>query len=332
MVDQRDHAYRQYEAAFLGYGALCSIEQLLRSLAYRKGVTHLRDNGAPKPVGGWRGKLDLDTDLLSRMERLYFSSGPNLRNRAMHSGLFETSSRGLEVVLAASSAVTSPLTLRNPTVAENLCRIFLKDLKKLDKYSDHVGLTKPDFLWSTSVWLTPEEAEFGHRLHCDVLDPEDGHEWQTQLFRFVKRSLPCCHTPLQIAWLGWLEPFKPDTSVMSFIIWGNVLEALYRLTLHVIGFSTLQRSSVGTDSRMFQYRMMDTREGGLCSAPALQALVDCLEPHERPIAERTIALAVKIRNALSHGAVVAHDEYGHLAAGHLVIKATQLLMDELVIS
>ncbi|MCU1224618.1 MAG: hypothetical protein JWQ42_2711 [Edaphobacter sp.] len=327
LVNQRDHAYRQYEAASLGFGSLCSIEQLLRSLASHKGIAHLRDSGIPKPVGGWLSKLGLDTDLFDLFDQLYSANGPNLRNRAMHSGLFETSSRSLEVIIAASSVGTKPLVFSNSTVPENLCMIFLESFKKLDDYCGTVGLAKPDFSWSRSLWLTPEEADFGHRLHCDLLDPDDGPEWRAQLVRFVKRSLPCCYTQLQTAIYGWLEPFNPDSSVLLFVIWGNIFEAIYRLTLHLIGFSAIQRSDVGQNLRMFQYRMLDSTEGGLCSPAALEALVECLQPQERPIAERTIALAVKVRNALAHGAIVDYDEHNHLAAGHIVIKATQLLME-----
>ena len=108
LVIYRDYQYRQYEAAFLGYGALCAIEQLLRSLATNRGVPHLRGDGTPRPVGNWLARLDIDADLFRRLEELYSADGPNLRNRAMHAGLFETNSRGLEVIVAAGASAVGP--------------------------------------------------------------------------------------------------------------------------------------------------------------------------------------------------------------------------------
>ena len=169
--------------------------------------------------------------------------------------------------------------------------------------------------------------DFGHKIHCDVLDLEDGPEWQRQLFRFIDRSLPCFSTPARVAWIGWLKRLEGHNSLISFLIWGTIFEALYRLTLHVLGFEVLQHSPVGENVRMFQYQMLDSRTAGLCSPRIIETLLDCLEPEDRAAAERTIALAVKVRNALSHGAIVAHHEHGHLAAGHLVIKAIQHLME-----
>jgi hypothetical protein len=127
--------------------------------------------------------------------------------------------------------------------------------------------------------------------------------------------------------MGWLKRLEGHNSLISFLIWGTIFEALYRLTLHVLGFEVLQRSPVGENVRMFQYQMLDSGTAGLCSPRIIEALVDCLKFEDRATARRTMALAVKVRNALSHGAIVAHHEHAHLAAGHLVIKATQLLME-----
>src|SRR5262249_55191060 len=39
-----------------------------------------------------------------------------------------------------------------------------------------------------------------------------------------------------------------------------------------------------------------------------------------------LSLAVQARNALAHGAVVQYDEPTHLGMGHLLLKATQMLV------
>jgi hypothetical protein len=122
-----------------------------------------------------------------------------------------------------------------------------------------------------------------------------------------------------------LEKFERHNSLISFLAWGIVFEALYRQTLHVIGFDVIQRSLVNGTNRMFQYRMLERGPNGLCSPKAMAAIVGILRPDERANAEKTVTLAIKARNALSHGAIAVHSEDGHFGAGHLFIKATQLL-------
>lgn len=108
--------------------------------------------------------------------------------------------------------------------------------------------------------------------------------------------------------------------------WGLTFKGLYRLTAQLLGFEVLQRSSLGETGRMFQYRMLDARANGLCRPALIHTLVEEFSPSDRPNAIRTVQLAVKARNALSHGALLRHDENDHWTAGHLFIKATQLLM------
>ena len=123
-----------------------------------------------------------------------------------------------------------------------------------------------------------------------------------------------------------MEKFERHNSLISFLAWGIVFEALYRQTIHVIGFDVIQRSPVNEANCMFQYRMLEQGPHGLCSPMAMAALVRILRPEERENAEKTIVLAIKARNALSHGAIAVHSEDGHFGAGHLFIKATQLLL------
>jgi hypothetical protein len=324
----RDRAYRQHEAAILCYGALSAIEQMLRSLASHVGIRHLKSNGTPKSVGQWLDdpRLRLNEGLLDRLRELYSADGANLRNRALHAGLLETSSRSLDVILAAYSFGTAPVQPQDPYIAENLLNLFLRHLGDLDAHIVGNGVSSTDFGWATNLWLSNEEVDFGHRLSCDVLRRDESEAWRIQLFSFIDRSLPCIATYARMAWLGWMESFQRHDSVISFLAWGIVFEALYRQTLHVIGFDVIQRSQVNGKDWMFQYRMLETGLHGLCSPEAMAALVEVLRPEERAIAERTVTLAVKTRNALSHGALVLHTEDGHLGAGHLFIKATQLLL------
>jgi hypothetical protein len=153
----RDQAYRQHEAAILSYGALSAIEQLLRSLASHVGIHHLNSDGTPKSVGYWLDdtRLGLAPGLLALLQELYSANGPNLRNRVMHAGLLETSSRSLEVILAANLSGRDPTPSKDPYVAENLLKVFMRDLEELDAHVDATGINTSDFSWAASLWLSP---------------------------------------------------------------------------------------------------------------------------------------------------------------------------------
>jgi hypothetical protein len=73
--------------------------------------------------------------------------------------------------------------------------------------------------------------------------------------------------------------------------------------------------------------MLDTRDKSLCSPEVVEKLVSVLRPEDRSTAARIISLAVKTRNAVSHGAIVTHSDHGHKGAGRIVVKAIQLLME-----
>jgi hypothetical protein len=328
LVEYRDRSYRQYEASILCYGVLSAIEQLLRSLATRTGVTHFKKAGYPAPVGEWldNAKLALDPVLLNQLRQLHSPNGPNLRNRAMHAGLLETDSKRADVLLAPNSPKLWPSLSKDPLVAQNLLEICMQNLRALDAFVATAGLSAEDFFWARQIWLSPDELEFGHQLHCDVLDPELSFAWQRELFDFVDSSIACFSTYVKVAWHGWMKSFERHDSLLSFLVWGVVFEGIFRTTLHTMGFDVIQRSPINHVERMFQYRILDERQGGLCRPETISALVRDLNPQARPLAARTINLAVKTRNALSHGALVAHDDFGHIGAGHLFIKAIQLLM------
>jgi hypothetical protein len=267
----------------------------------------------------WIDRLGLSDALFRQLNELYSSDGANNRNRAMHAALFETHSRKMETLFGGSAP-------NNPYSPTNLLQSFLKDLEDLDAEASSAGVNGSDLAWANDLWLTADDIEFANTIPCDLLDEQNGEAWRARFKSFIDKSLPCFATPSKVALMGWLDRFKQHNSLTTFMVWGMLFEALYRLTAHVIGFKVIQRQRKGPNERMFQYRMLDSRENGLSSPEIVGCLIENLDPADREKATRTIDLAVKVRNALAHGATVSYNDDGHLAAGHFVIKATQILM------
>jgi hypothetical protein len=72
--------------------------------------------------------------------------------------------------------------------------------------------------------------------------------------------------------------------------------------------------------------MMDARSTGICTPTIQDRLLATVEAAGRPLAERNLALAIKARNALAHGAICAFDRRTADAMGHLFVKAMMTLM------
>jgi hypothetical protein len=333
LIEYRSRSYRQYESTLLCYTVLSAVEQLLRTLAVHFNVDHMGVGYYPAPVLEWVDDPHLSLSHLVRadVEEVYSPTQANLRNRAMHSALFEIESKRLEMTLAQYNPAINgtPINLADdPLVPEHMLALVIERLARLDQHAATIGLLPQDFAWADEVWLTAEELAFGNSIYCDVLDSDEelALMWQQQVFDFVSACAPPFSIFLKMAWLGWFKPYEQHDSLLSFVAWGLTFEGVYRLTVQCLGFEVLQRSPLGATGRMLQYRMLDARATGLCRQAILDALVEELAPSERAIATRTVQLAVKARNAMSHGALLRHDENDHLAAGHLFIKATQLLM------
>jgi hypothetical protein len=76
----------------------------------------------------------------------------------------------------------------------------------------------------------------------------------------------------------------------------------------------------------FQYRMLDERATGLCTDDVLDRIVEPIEPGDRPMAKQTMRLAIKARNAFSHGAITLLDDATVDSIGHLIVKSVQAMI------
>jgi hypothetical protein len=70
--------------------------------------------------------------------------------------------------------------------------------------------------------------------------------------------------------------------------------------------------------------MLDQHE--LCSNQTLDRLVESVEPTSRELAKKTLTLAVKVRDAVAHGAIptLGQDD---VEMGHLLVKSIQCLVE-----
>jgi hypothetical protein len=285
LISFRREFFQQHESNFLAYAVLSGIEQLLRSIAEKSGIEHVKD-GVPKTVTRWINQLPLHEDLLTRLKRLYSPDGANLRNRAMHAALFEIESRRVEILIAHACGAKTSRAARSSYISKNLLQVFLKDLKDLDTFAASIGLNSSDLSWAQALWLTEAEIAFGRNISCDFIDPVDGDEWQRQFRTLFSKSLPSFAVPARIAVIGWQKGFETHTSLISFLIWGALFEALFRHTVHMIGIAVIQSGPKGNSEWKFQYQTLDFGENRLCSPEVLRRVSSVLRIEDRDVAEQ----------------------------------------------
>jgi hypothetical protein len=115
-------------------------------------------------------------------------------------------------------------------------------------------------------------------------------------------------------------------SMPRFMALAYGFEALYRVTAHLIGIPVLQRSRPrGRGIVKTQYKMLDGRKTGLCTEEVLNRLVICYPSNWKELGKRILRLAIKARNSIAHGAVVAFDNTTANGLGNILAKASQTL-------
>ncbi len=322
----RDAAYRLYEHTVLAYLALACIEQLLRSWATNQSVTHIRASGHPLGVMEWLSKLNPTPALEEALRQIYDPSRANIRNRIMHGNLLEIEGKSLDTRLPIANARRFPLLAIDTYMPENISSVCMACLQQVDQeIASRATLTDADLAWTRSFVLTPDEVDFGYRLPVDFLTG-NGLEWLEYVSRYLNSMMPALKQPFLIGFIGWLQrPF--NESIPRFMALGVVFEAIYRLTVHVLGHSVLQVSRPnGTNQLKCQYRMLDARATGLCTETILDHIISPVDQTDRPAAKRTLRLALKARDAFSHGAITTLDGRASDGIGHLIVKSVQSLV------
>jgi hypothetical protein len=105
-----------------------------------------------------------------------------------------------------------------------------------------------------------------------------------------------------------------------------IVEALFRVNVRLHSGNIIKRSSpeIGEGPIVLRYKMLDQHE--LCSDETLDRLVESVEPASRELAKKALTLAVKVRDAVAHGAVPTLEQ-DDVEMGHLLVKSIQCLVE-----
>jgi hypothetical protein len=319
----RDLAFRQNEYTTLAYMALGCIEQLLRAWAAHHGLVHIKNTSQPRSVLEWIKLLPCSESTRAQVERLYGSQHANIRNRIMHGGLNEIENKQFEMSLGFIDArllPANPATRQDPYTPENIAQLCFECLEAIDRELAEAGGALPqDLAWTSNVALSTSEVQVGLDVPWDLTGP-DGEAWLKLIQLYLTAVAPAFTQFFRAGYIGWGRPFSSDAfpTVMGLT---SIFEALYRLTLHLMGANVLQMDPARTH---FQYRMLDSRS--LCTPANLDRLVAHVPASDQPKVREVILLAVKARNSFAHGAVVNFDKPISKGTGHLVMKSIQALV------
>jgi hypothetical protein len=316
--------YRLFEETVLTYLTLSSIEQLVRAWASHRGIAHLKLNGQPAGVLEWTEDLPCSKNLRNSLTELYDSGHSNVRNRVMHGNLLEIEGKKLETQLpfADPTRLSRMAERSNSFLPENISQFCLATLELLDQeVAASDSLESRDLDWTSALALSAEELDFGRQIVGDFLQIEDTDKIR-EIGNYLRAVFPSLQKLFHTGFIGWMQ-----TSLVRFMCLGLVFETMYRLTVHLVGFETVQVSRCKqTNFVRCQYKMLDNRSTGICTPAIRQKLLATVRPNDRPLAHRTLDLAIKARNALAHGAVPTFDRRIADGMGHILVKAMTTLM------
>jgi hypothetical protein len=209
---------------------------------------------------------------------------------------------------------------------ENVFLLCLTSLQTLDaRISKITALTPADFAWTKHLELQPDELRFGTRVHYDFVGDE-GKRWWERIDDFLTAVTPKIKILFDVGFTGWIDRKRPERLVL-FMALNMVLEALFRVSVRIHGGSILKRAVSATRDGhvVFRYKMLDQHE--LCAPEMLDRLVESVVPSSREVAKTVLTLAVKVRDAVAHGAIVTLGMDDGIAMGHLLVKAIQCLVE-----
>ena len=328
----RLRSFTRYENSLLAYIAVANIEQLLRGWADRDNVNHRRDGGLPAPVHTWVGDLGCSPGLEARIRELLDPTQANLRNRIVHSGFLVTENKSFQDNIAIGDPTRYGFLLytSDPYSPKNVANLSIRCLQDLDtELTAGVGLTAVNLGWAGEWCLSPDQLRFGRQIYCDLIPRlggptlEQAQVWRNHLSTYFRAIIPGLGQFFRLAFAGFMQPYSRDSYLYLHAL-GLIFEAVYRLTVHLLGVKILQETESGATLR-FQYFMLD--DENLCKPDILAQLCGYLDtPAERDMAVDTLKLAVQGRNSLAHGAVVRLDDPTFLGITHLFLKAIQLLV------
>ena len=97
--------------------------------------------------------------------------------------------------------------------------------------------------------------------------------------------------------------------------------------MHLIGEQTINATPKGASELKLQYKMLELGASGICRDEVFHRLVSLANTESSRVnALKVLPLAIKARNAITHGAMLTLDDANALGVGHLFVKVTQMLM------
>ena len=320
----RASAYLQYEYSVLAVMALSGIEQILRAFAHRVGLFDGQKRFTPARLAAVVTALGNSAAVEDAIKGIYDNQLGNLRNRILH---------GAQLQIARSQQ-QSTISIVNPVMypkapdafsPENVFSLCMEALQTLDTHiAKIVTLTPNDLSWARHLELSSQEILFGRSIHYDFVG-EEGKRWWERIDDFLTAVTPNIKILFDVGFMGWIDRKRPDRLVL-FMALNMIVEALFRVNVRIHGGNILKRTSPETGERpiVLRYKMLDQHE--LCSDETLDQLVESVEPASRELAKKALTLAVKVRDAVAHGAVptLGQDD---VEMGHLLVKSIQCLVE-----
>jgi hypothetical protein len=325
MQKLRVATYPQYEYSVISFMALSAVEQILRTFAHHSGLFNGHVRLTPSRLDRLVQALGGDAAIEEAIATVYDDTRGNLRNRILHGAQLHIARSQQQ----ATMSIAFPMNYVPPPDAlspENVFLACFESLQVLDqRISDVASLSHGDFAWTQHLALKPAELRVGMQVRYEFVGDEGKH-WWNRIDDFLTALTPNIKILFNVGFMGWIDRKRPERFVL-FMALNMVLEALVRVIVRLQGGSVLKRMvpSNPDEAVEFRYRMLDQRE--LCAPETLDRLVESVHRSERELAKTVLTLAVRVRDAVAHGAIVALEMDDGIAMGHLVVKAIQCLVE-----
>jgi hypothetical protein len=324
LASLRRVAYGQYEYTTLGFMALSAVEQLLRTFGFAVGLLEGNEQFNNETLEKLALRLGGSSKIRQALDSVYGKEYGNLRNRILHGAQLHIRRHQIQAMLPiAAPSIHAPVD--DELSPQNTCRLCLECLEIVDEAITKIVALEPvDLEWCKHFQLSQFQIQIGMKMHCDF-QGEDGKLWWDRISGYLAAVSPNVRLLFDFGFIGWVDRKRTDRFVL-FMALNLVLEALFRIAVRLQGGEVLMKRIINTPpSNVFRYKMLDERE--LCAPDVLDRLVDSVNPEERPNAKYVLLSAVRIRNAVAHGALQDFDTDAGLAMGHMLVKAIQCLVD-----
>jgi hypothetical protein len=320
----RASAYPQYEYSVLAVMALSGIEQILRAFAHRVGMFDGQKRFTPARLAAIVTALGNSAAVEDAIKRVYDNEQGNLRNRILHGAQLQIARSQQQSTISVANPVMYPKA-PDAFSPENVFSLCMEALQTLDTHiAKIVTLTPNDLAWTRHLELSSQEILFGRSIHYDFVG-EEGKLWWERIDDFLTAVSPNIKILFDVGFMGWIDRKRPERLVL-FMALNMIVEALFRVNVRLHSGNIIKRSSpeIGEGPIVLRYKMLDQHE--LCSDETLDRLVESVEPASRELAKKALTLAVKVRDAVAHGAVPTLEQ-DDVEMGHLLVKSIQCLVE-----